>query len=101
MRIFYLPDRTEKTLINDFQNLVDMSTFLENGNILLKIRDRFMIFTQRGHFIGQVSFNVSNADAPDPGIRTLKFFDDAYKEEKRKREEKEKEERDRVRKNKK
>ena len=66
MRIFYLPDRTEKTLINDFQNLVDMSTFLENGNILLKIRSRYMIFTQKGHFIDEVSFNVPSAGASNP-----------------------------------
>lgn len=37
MRIFYLPDTTERTLMNDFQNGADMSTFLQNGKILVKV----------------------------------------------------------------
>ena len=34
-----------------------MSTFLENGKILVKIRRRFMIFTGDGAFIDEVDFN--------------------------------------------
>ena len=44
-------------LINDFLNWVDMSTFLENGKILVKIRRRFMIFTGDGNFIAETEFN--------------------------------------------
>ena len=36
MRIFYLPDSTERTLCNDYQNGCDMSTFLQNGKIMVK-----------------------------------------------------------------
>ena len=39
------PDATSKTMINDFQNTVDMSTFLTNGKIMIKILNRFMVFT--------------------------------------------------------
>jgi hypothetical protein len=34
-----------------------MSTFLENGKILVKIRRRFMIFTGDGAFIAETEFN--------------------------------------------
>lgn len=51
------PDSTEKTLINDFQNYVDMSTFLEDGKILVKIRRRLMVFSGNGNFIDEVEFN--------------------------------------------
>ena len=37
LKIYYLPDSTERTLINDYLNGVDMSTFLQNGKVLLKI----------------------------------------------------------------
>jgi len=56
MKIVYLPNAYEKTIINDFQNGVDMSTFLANGNILLKIFHRFLIFSTDGAFISKVTF---------------------------------------------
>ena len=34
-----------------------MSTFLENGSILLKCRRRFMVFDYEGNFICEASFN--------------------------------------------
>jgi len=34
-----------------------MSTFLDNGKILIKIRRRFMIFTGDGAFIDECEFN--------------------------------------------
>jgi hypothetical protein len=34
-----------------------MSSFLEDGKILMKIRRRFMIFTNDGAFIDEVEFN--------------------------------------------
>lgn len=34
-----------------------MSTFLDDGKILIKIRRRFMIFTSDGAFIDEVEFN--------------------------------------------
>ena len=76
-RIFYLPDSTEKTLINDFQNYVDMSTFLENGNILLKIKERYMVFTQRGKFIDEVEFDDPVNENIDEDVITLKDFNNA------------------------
>lgn len=44
-------------LINDFLNWVDMSTFLEDGKILIKIRRRFMVFTAEGAFLDEVKFD--------------------------------------------
>jgi hypothetical protein len=57
LKIFQMPDETEKPLINDFLNWVDMSTFLEDGKIMIKIRRRYMIFTSDGAFIDEVEFN--------------------------------------------
>ena len=57
IKLFQKPDSTEKLLINDFLNWADMSTFLENGNILVKVRNRFMIFTENGAFIDEVEIN--------------------------------------------
>lgn len=44
-------------MLNDYQNYVDMSTFLENGSILLKCRRRFMVFNEEGNFICEATFN--------------------------------------------
>jgi hypothetical protein len=56
VNIFYLPDTAEKTLIHDCFNGVDMSTFLDNGYIMLKIFHRFLIFTEGGVFVTEVIF---------------------------------------------
>jgi hypothetical protein len=57
MTICQRPDSTSKTLINDYLNTVDMSTFLEDGTILIKIKDRFMIFSAAGGFKNEAQFN--------------------------------------------
>lgn len=57
-RIFNMPDRTQKTLLNDVQNLVDMSSFLPDGKILVRCRDRFMLYTENAVFIDEVNFNT-------------------------------------------
>ena len=43
-------------LINDFLNKVDMSTYIEGGDILVKVYMRFMAFTQKCEFIDEVEF---------------------------------------------
>ena len=55
--MFQRPNKVQKSLVNDFQNYVDMSTFLENGNILLKCRRRYMVFPGDGNFVDEVYFN--------------------------------------------
>ena len=44
-------------LINDYQDKVDMSTYMESGDILVKVFKRFMAFTANGCFIDEVEFN--------------------------------------------
>lgn len=47
----------EKTLINDIQNKVDLATFLEDGDILLKINNRFLLFkATNGQFVADIEF---------------------------------------------
>ena len=38
MTICQKPDSTSKTLINDYMNEVDMSTYLSDGKILIKVQ---------------------------------------------------------------
>ena len=52
-------------LINDFQEKVDMSTYLESGDILVKVFKRFMAFTANGCFIDEVEFNEMDYDKSD------------------------------------
>lgn len=47
------PDSTSRVIINDFLNFVDMSTFLEDGKILIKIKKRFMVFGPNGAFLDE------------------------------------------------
>ena len=65
IKIFIMPDRTQKTLMNDFQNLVDMSTFLPDGRILVRCRDRFLLFSENAVFIDEVKFSRSGIEWPD------------------------------------
>ena len=58
IRVFNKPDVCQKTLINDRMNKVEMSTFLQDGEILLKIGSRFLHFnSEKGDFIGKMKFN--------------------------------------------
>ena len=44
MRVFRQPDSYVKVMINDYSNQVDLSSFVFDGKIIVKIRRRFMIF---------------------------------------------------------
>ena len=54
---YTLPDAQKVTLITDFQNQTDLSTFVNNGNILIKCKNRFMIFGDNGVFRCEVQFD--------------------------------------------
>jgi hypothetical protein len=56
MHIFRLPDSQKQLLINDFQNLVDFSTFLNSGDILVKLASRFLVFSILGEYIDEVTY---------------------------------------------
>jgi len=60
-------------LINDFGNFVDMSTFLEDGNILIRSRRRFMVFTSEGFFKDEVDFNNDGAGENHDGLTIQKL----------------------------
>ncbi len=52
-----LPESTTKTLMVDHMNMIDISTFLSNGDILLRCGHRYLVFDKDGFFKSQVSFN--------------------------------------------
>lgn len=51
-----LPDNKDIKLLRDFDNKVEMATFLESGKILVKIGNRFMVFDEYGVFIDEAEF---------------------------------------------
>jgi len=51
MKISTLPVSKYTTLMNNFHETIDFSTFLENGKILIKNKDRYFVFTTSGIFI--------------------------------------------------
>jgi len=56
IKISSVPDTNERVIVNDFMNSVDMSTFMPDGKILLRVNQRFMIFNSEGAFIQEVHF---------------------------------------------
>ena len=61
-----------------------MSSFLDDGKILVKIRRRFMVFTGDGAFIDEVEFNdeildhvnFETKDPMEPGFMTYPMYKD-------------------------
>lgn len=57
-----------------------MSTFLQSGKILIKIRRRFMVFNSNGAFIDEIEFNddmlksngINERDKPKINYQTFK-----------------------------
>lgn len=49
--IYSLPTNKTNILVNDIDKKVDMSTFLEEGMILVKIAHRYLLFDKNGGFI--------------------------------------------------
>ena len=43
------PDSNDKSLIADNENRCDLSTFLDNGDILLKVNRRYLVFDKNGN----------------------------------------------------
>ena len=61
-KIYSLPDNKTSVLINDIDNKVDMSTFLHDGKIMVKIAQRYMLFDKNGEFIDQIDFEDLRAE---------------------------------------
>jgi hypothetical protein len=54
--IYSLPNSTTNVLINDIYNKVELSTFLADGRILVKIAQRFLLFDPEGTFTDEIEF---------------------------------------------
>ena len=73
MKIYEKPDSSQKTLINDFMHLVDVSTFLGDGNVLVKALRRYMIFDEYGSYIDEVDFEpIQNKDEKNEILTIIK-----------------------------
>jgi hypothetical protein len=51
--------------------LVDLSSFLDDGKIFVKVLRRFMIFTKDGSFIDEIDFEKAESPAEMEEIRTI------------------------------
>lgn len=55
-RFYQEPNSYQISLLADYENKCKFSTFLNSGEILVKIMDRYMMFEPEGKFIYQVTF---------------------------------------------
>lgn len=55
--MFQLPDSTNVSLINDSDNEVTMTSFINEHFILLKLKHRFLVFDNEARFISQCIFD--------------------------------------------
>ena len=55
-RVYRNPNSTKKKLINDFNNKCELSTFLENGNILTRFGHRYFTFNDTGEPLDEIEF---------------------------------------------
>jgi hypothetical protein len=72
-RIFLQPDSYKISLLADYQNKCEFTTFIKNGEIMLKILDRFMIFDQNGDFIYHVTFKDIDSDTKNQFQRVKEY----------------------------
>ena len=56
LRIYQLPHSQEVTLISDFHRKVELTTFLDSGNVLMKVANRYFIFDSFGGFMDEIEF---------------------------------------------
>lgn len=55
-RSFQKPDSLVSSLVADFEGNVDMTTFLDTGDVFLKVKSRYFIFDNIGEFIDEIEF---------------------------------------------
>ena len=48
-----------------------MSTFMDNGNILVKCKNRFMMFGDNGFFLNEVQFDEADANLTSEEVEKL------------------------------
>ena len=54
-KVYHILDQSTKILVNDFNNEVNFSSYLQNGNIIVKSSQRFLIFNSKGDFITEAN----------------------------------------------
>lgn len=63
MRIYQIPDSTSISLINDHEDMINFTTFMDNGNILMSVGHRFALFDSDGYFMDEIEFNHKEEEA--------------------------------------
>ena len=60
MRSYQFPDSTQISLINDHDNKIEFTTFMDDGKILMKVGHRFCLFDSDGVFMDEIEFARNN-----------------------------------------
>jgi hypothetical protein len=69
MRLYQIPDSTSISLINDHDNKIEFTTFLDDGKILMKIGHRYALFDSDGIFMDEIEFNFKD-EQPSEAINS-------------------------------
>ena len=72
VHIYDLPDSFTTTLIPDYQLKSTVSTFLQDGKILVECNHRYFIFTSIGRLISEVQFDFDIENKKDESENPLK-----------------------------
>lgn len=67
-KFYQEPDSIGISLLADYEKKCEFSTFLDSGEILVKIIDRYLVFDNDGEFIYQVTFGDINSTEQEKQI---------------------------------
>jgi hypothetical protein len=60
MRLYQLPDSTSISLINDHDNKINFTSFMDDGKILMNVGHRFSLFDRDGIFMDEIEFQTKD-----------------------------------------
>ena len=60
MRLYQIPDSTSISLINNHDNKINFTSFMEDGNILMNVGHRFSMFDRDGIFMDEIEFETKD-----------------------------------------
>lgn len=63
--ILQRPDTAHEVILNDPFAWLDLSSYLDDGKILMKVRRRFMVFSCDGAFLSEVTFSDADSGPPE------------------------------------
>ena len=72
LQVYQKPDNMNLTLIHDVEDAVQLVTWLDDGNILLKVGNRFLLFNDCGNFIDEIEFHMKEKQIQKQKVNVVK-----------------------------